>query len=101
MEYPGGISALFGKARHLVQRRFLPRRNDCARVRHRIGGQTTNPGTARPDARTRAQGNGSRRAWHWHVAHLPTGILSKTEELIELCKVAAKYQGKYISHMRS
>jgi N-acyl-D-amino-acid deacylase len=24
-----------------------------------------------------------------------------TEELIELCKVAAKYQGKYISHMRS
>ncbi len=26
---------------------------------------------------------------------------AKTEELIELCKVAAKYQGKYISHMRS
>ena len=24
-----------------------------------------------------------------------------TDELIELCKVAAKYQGKYISHMRS
>lgn len=24
-----------------------------------------------------------------------------TEELIEMCKVAAKYQGKYISHMRS
>jgi N-acyl-D-amino-acid deacylase len=24
-----------------------------------------------------------------------------TEELIELCKVASKYQGKYISHMRS
>jgi N-acyl-D-amino-acid deacylase len=24
-----------------------------------------------------------------------------TEELIELCKVAARYQGKYISHMRS
>jgi N-acyl-D-amino-acid deacylase len=24
-----------------------------------------------------------------------------TEELIELCKVAAKYQGKYITHMRS
>ena len=24
-----------------------------------------------------------------------------TEELIELCKVAAKYRGKYISHMRS
>ena len=26
---------------------------------------------------------------------------AKTEELIELCKVAAKYRGKYISHMRS
>ena len=26
---------------------------------------------------------------------------ASTEELIELCKVASKYQGKYISHMRS
>jgi len=26
---------------------------------------------------------------------------AKTEELIELCKIAAKYQGKYISHIRS
>ncbi|MGH9959356.1 MAG: N-acyl-D-amino-acid deacylase family protein [Pyrinomonadaceae bacterium] len=26
---------------------------------------------------------------------------ARTEELIELCKVAAKYQGKYISHMRN
>jgi N-acyl-D-amino-acid deacylase len=26
---------------------------------------------------------------------------AKTEELIELCKVAAKYDGKYISHIRS
>ena len=26
---------------------------------------------------------------------------AKTDELIEMCKVAAKYQGKYISHMRS
>ncbi len=26
---------------------------------------------------------------------------AKTEELIELCKVAVKYKGKYISHMRS
>ncbi len=26
---------------------------------------------------------------------------ARTEELIELCKVAAQYQGKYISHMRS
>jgi N-acyl-D-amino-acid deacylase len=29
------------------------------------------------------------------------GTYAKTEELIELCKVAAKYQGKYISHVRN
>src|SRR5438067_2254724 len=26
---------------------------------------------------------------------------AKTEELIEMCKVASQYKGKYISHMRS
>jgi len=31
----------------------------------------------------------------------PPGFYASTEELIELCKVAASYQGKYISHMRS
>src|SRR5436309_9391018 len=31
----------------------------------------------------------------------PPAFYAKTEELIELCKVAAKYHGKYISHMRS
>jgi N-acyl-D-amino-acid deacylase len=31
----------------------------------------------------------------------PPAFYAKTEELIELCKVAAIYQGKYISHMRS
>src|SRR5213592_3128676 len=31
----------------------------------------------------------------------PPAFYAKTKELIELCKVAAKYQGKYISHMRS
>src|SRR4030095_7906911 len=31
----------------------------------------------------------------------PPAFYAKTEELIELCKAAAKYQGKYISHMRS
>jgi len=29
------------------------------------------------------------------------GNYASTEELIELCKVAAKYKGKYVSHMRS
>lgn len=29
------------------------------------------------------------------------GTYASTEELIELCRVAAKYQGKYISHIRS
>src|SRR5216117_3434144 len=31
----------------------------------------------------------------------PPAFYAKTEELIELCKVAVKYQGKNISHMRS
>jgi N-acyl-D-amino-acid deacylase len=31
----------------------------------------------------------------------PPAFYAKTKELIEMCKVAAKYQGKYISHMRS
>src|SRR5437667_1942755 len=31
----------------------------------------------------------------------PPAFFAKTEELIELCKVAAKYQGKYTTHMRS
>ncbi len=31
----------------------------------------------------------------------PPAFYAKAEELIELCKVASKYQGKYISHMRS
>ena len=31
----------------------------------------------------------------------PPAFYAKTEELIELCKVAAKFRGKYISHMRS
>ena len=31
----------------------------------------------------------------------PPAFFAKTEELTELCKVAGKYQGKYISHIRS
>src|SRR5256712_1279392 len=31
----------------------------------------------------------------------PPAFFAKTDELIELCKVAAQYKGKYISHMRS
>lgn len=31
----------------------------------------------------------------------PPAFYARTEELIELCKVAARYKGKYISHMRS
>ncbi len=31
----------------------------------------------------------------------PPAFFAKTEELIEMCKVAAAYKGKYISHMRS
>src|SRR5438477_12660980 len=31
----------------------------------------------------------------------PPAFYAKTEELIELCQVASKYKGRYISHMRS
>jgi len=31
----------------------------------------------------------------------PPAFFAKTDELIEMCKVAAQYKGKYISHMRS
>jgi len=31
----------------------------------------------------------------------PPAFYAKTEELIELCKVAAEYKGRYISHIRS
>jgi len=31
----------------------------------------------------------------------PPAFYARTDELIELCKVAARYRGKYISHMRS
>jgi N-acyl-D-amino-acid deacylase len=31
----------------------------------------------------------------------PPAFFAKTDELIELCKVAVKYQGKYTTHMRS
>src|SRR5260370_30600733 len=31
----------------------------------------------------------------------PPAFFARTEELIELCKVAANYQGKYTPHMRS
>ena len=31
----------------------------------------------------------------------PPAFFAKTDELIELCKVAAKYKGKYAAHMRS
>jgi N-acyl-D-amino-acid deacylase len=31
----------------------------------------------------------------------PPAFYAKTDELIELCKVAAKFKGKYISHLRS
>jgi N-acyl-D-amino-acid deacylase len=31
----------------------------------------------------------------------PPAFYAKTEELIALCKVAAKYKGKYIAHIRS
>jgi N-acyl-D-amino-acid deacylase len=50
----------------------------------------------------RAQRNGSGRLGiGTSLIYPPAFCGAETEELIELCKVATKYQGKYISHMRS
>ncbi len=37
----------------------------------------------------------------WSALIYAPGTYASTEELIELCKVAGKYRGKYISHLRS
>ena len=89
-------------ARHFLQRRIVHRRDDDSRERHRFRGQGADAATARRDARAGSPGNGGGRARHRHFADLSAGLLCEdATELIELCKVAAKYQGKYISHMRS
>jgi N-acyl-D-aspartate/D-glutamate deacylase len=46
-----------------------------------------------------------KKEWKWRARdrnfRLSAAFYAKTEELIELCKFAAEYQGKCISHMRS
>ena len=89
-------------ARRLAERRVVRRRDDRPRARDRAGGPEADAGGARARCgRSSAQemeagalGIGS------SLIYAPA-FYATTEELIELCKVAAQYSGKYISHMRS
>ena len=77
-------------------------RDDAPGVRHRLR-------QARADRRPSSTRCASSSARRWRPARSASGPsliyapgnYASTEELIELCKVAAKYKGKYISHMRS
>ena len=90
------------KQRHLAQRRVLHRRRHHPRERHRPREQGADAGADGRDARAGAQGDGRRaRSASARRSSTRPALYATTEELIELCKVAAKYQGKYISHMRS
>ena len=89
-------------ARHFLQRRLLYRRDHDSRERHRLRRQ----GRPRRDSSRKCARSSGRK---WKPARsvsarsliYPPAFYAKTPELIELCKVAAQYQGKYISHMRS
>jgi len=80
--------------------RLLPRGDHGARVRPGLGNVKPTP----------AQLEQMRRLIEREMRDGALGIASAleyapattpTEELIELCKVAARYRGKYVSHMRS
>ncbi len=97
-----GVSARAGAPRRLDQRRVVHRRDDDPRARDRTRGQEADAGAARPRCarwcgrRWKPARSASARS----LIYAPA-FYASTEELIELCKVAAQYQGKYISHMRS
>ena len=102
MEYAGGVSAVSGAARRLA----AMSRRSSARPRFAktlLALRTKQPTPeqldemrqlVRQEMEAGALGIGTSLIY-------PPAFYAKTEELIELCKVAAKYQGKYISHMRS
>ena len=91
-----------GAARRVAERRVVHRRDDGARARDRARGRKADAGAARTrcarssasEMEAGALGIGS------SLIYAPA-FYASTEELIELCKVAAQYRGKYISHMRS
>ena len=102
LDYARRISGLFGRARHLVQRRLVCRRNDASAFMNsvmRIARQPKRNWTrmqtlVRQSMEEGALGVGS------SLIYAPA-FYAKTDELIALCKAAADYGGMYISHIRS
>ena len=98
----GRVPAGAGAARRVAERRVVHRRDDDPRARHRARRQasrrprssTQMRALVRQEMEAGALGIGS------SLIYAPA-FYASTEELIELCKVAAQYRGKYISHMRS
>ena len=97
-----GVPDDAGAARRLAERRVVRRRDDGPRARDRARGSQ---GRRRRSSTRCARSSGS----EMEAGALGIGssliyapaFYASTEELIELCKVAAQYRGKYISHMRS
>ena len=89
------------EARHLAERRVVHRRDDAAGStpsgrttdRRRAAEMDTMRGLVRDEMAAGALGIGSSLIY-------PPAFFASTEELIELCRAAAPYGGKYISHMR-
>ena len=89
-------------ARRLAQRGVVRRRRDGARERARPRQPRSRPPTELEKMKGWSSGRWRPGALGIGTAlKYPPAYYADTEELIELCKVAAKYKGKYISHMRS
>jgi len=73
-------------------------------IREHVIGLADRPpdaGGARPDARAEVGRRWRPAPWASVVAHLRARCSTRTEELIELCKVAAEYRGKSSRTVRS
>src|ERR1043165_1930917 len=73
-------------------------------IREYVIGLEDKPPTPAPLAQTRAPVRREMEAGALGITTAliyPPAFFAKTDELIELCKVAAKYKGKYTAHMRS
>jgi N-acyl-D-amino-acid deacylase len=96
------LPAIPREARRFAKCRVIYRGDDDSTVRDRGRGQ----GSRRRSRCSRCASWSKRRCVRGALG-IGTSLIyapafyAKTEELIEMCKVAAKYKGKYISHMRS
>ena len=97
----GRVSGTPRAARRLVQRGLVRRRHDGAHPRAGLRRSTADRQRARPDAPAGAAGDGRGALGVGSSLIYAPAFYADTNELIELCKVAAEYQGMYISHMRS